>query len=216
MLTELPFEALLFDLDGTLVDSAAVVVGTWRWWAVRHGLELSRILAVSHGRPTIETMREVALHLATDDEAREFLEREVEDIEGLKPVPGAFELLRSLTPDRWGVVTSCSRNLAEVRLRACGLPVPDVLVTADQVTYGKPHPEPYLAGAGRLGRAPADCVAFEDAPAGIASARAAGMTVIGLATTLSAAELDCELCVRDLRAVSVDGYNGRLALRIEV
>ena len=181
--------AILFDLDGVLVDSTRRVDREWREWAARKGLDGDAIMAIAHGVRTIEVIRRVAPNLDAEAETREIEEHETNDQEGVVVMPGAVELVRSIPDGRWGVVTSGTRDLASTRLRYCGLPVPKVLVTADDVTHGKPHPEPYLKGAEWLGFAPAECVVFEDAPAGIQSAREAGMKVIGMASTYGADRL---------------------------
>jgi len=171
------------------VDSTRRVDREWREWAARKGLDGDAIMAIAHGVRTIEVIRRVAPNLDAEAETREIEEHETNDQEGVVVMPGAVELVRSIPDGRWGVVTSGTRDLASTRLRYCGLPVPKVLVTADDVTHGKPHPEPYLKGAEWLGFAPAECVVFEDAPAGIQSAREAGMKVIGMASTYGADRL---------------------------
>src|SRR5437588_202404 len=140
---ELTCTAVLLDMDGTLVDSTECVVRQWRRWAARHGLPLEPILELSHGRPTIETIRIVAPHLATAEEIESFDGAEIEDREGVKAVPGVAQFLAALPQDRWAVVTSASTQLARVRLECAGLPIPAVLVSADDVRRGKPDPEPY-------------------------------------------------------------------------
>lgn len=181
--------ALLFDLDGVLVDSHAVVERASRSWALRHQLDPDMVLRVAHGRRSSDTVKAVAPHLDATVEAAWIDAAELADVEGLTPVPGAGELLATLPPSRWTVVTSCGRALAARRLTAVGLPVPKLIVTSEDVSKGKPAPDGYRLGAERLGLAAAACVAFEDAPAGIAAARDAGARVIGLTTMLSAREL---------------------------
>jgi sugar-phosphatase len=207
-------EAVLFDMDGTLVDSTAAVERQWARWAGRRGVSLEAILAVSHGRPTIETLRLVAPQWATAEEAAALdLAEAHDDHDGLRPVAGARELAAALPAGRWGVVTSAGRNLAVSRLTAAGLPVPPVLVTSDDVSPGKPHPAGYLEAARRLSMRPEWCVVFEDAPVGVLAGVAAGATVIGLTTTFAALE-DCAHCVADLAAVRLveGGPPLRLAL----
>jgi sugar-phosphatase len=189
MLAELSCAALLFDLDGVLVDSAEVVERTWRRWAARHGLDPAEVVHVAHGRRTIETVRLVAPHLAADDEVAALAASESTETDGVYEVHGARELLASLPPDLWAIVTSGIRPVAELRIRHTGLPTPRVLVTADQVRHGKPHPEGYLTAAERLGVDPAQCVVVEDTPPGIEAARAGGMRVIALASTYPAEAL---------------------------
>ena len=157
----------------------------------RKGVDGDAIMAIAHGVRTIEVIRRVAPHLDAEAEASEIENHEADDQAGVVVMPGAAELVRSIPVGRWGVVTSGSRLLATNRLRYCGLPVPKVLVTSDDVTNGKPHPEPYLKGAERLGVSRRqDCLVIEDAPAGIESARAGGMKVLGITSTYAAGCLD--------------------------
>ncbi|HEY7419524.1 MAG TPA: HAD family hydrolase [Ktedonobacteraceae bacterium] len=189
---EISCRAILFDLDGVLVDSTMIVERYWCLWAEQHGFQSEYILANAHGRRSIDTLRAVASHLPLDLEQEAALldKSEIEDIEGLIAVPGAAELLQALPGHSWAVVTSGSRLLATTRLRAVGLPVPQAFITAEQVRLGKPHPEGYLKAATLLGLEPHDCLVIEDAPAGVQAAHAAGCHVIGVTTTFSAAELD--------------------------
>jgi sugar-phosphatase len=175
--------AILFDLDGVLVDSTRAVDREWREWAARKGVNGDAIMAIAHGVRTIEVIRRVAPHLDAEVEAAAIENHEAHDQRGVTVMPGAADLLKVIPDERWGVVTSGSRLLAQNRLRFCGLPVPEVLVTSDDVTNGKPHPEPYLKGAEGLGLNPGECLVIEDAPAGIEAGRAAGMKVIGMAST---------------------------------
>jgi len=181
--------AILFDLDGVLVDSTGAVDREWRDWGRRKGVDGDAIMAIAHGVRTVEVIRSVAPHLNAEIEAAAIESHEAGDQTGVVVMPGALELVKSIPEGRWGVVTSGSRLLAANRLLYCGLPVPEVLVTSDDVTHGKPDPEPYLKGAAGLGVAAAECVVIEDAPAGIAAARAAGMRVIGLASTYKVEKL---------------------------
>ena len=181
--------ALLFDLDGVLIDSTPAVTRVWAQWAVEHGFEPEKTVRDAHGRPSIETIREL-LPYADHEALNTVLERrEIEDLDGVVPLPGAVELLTSLPAERWAIVTSCTRDLARVRIGAAGLPVPLTIITSSDITNGKPHAEPYLKGAQALGFAAAECVAFEDVPAGIRSAKAAGARVIALRTTATESEL---------------------------
>jgi len=180
---ELQCSALLFDLDGVLVDSRAVVERTWRRWAHRHHLDPEPILRIAHGRRVRDSLREVFPSLAVDAEVDWLDAAEMEDVDGLAIVPGAKEFLASVPRDRWAIVTSCGQALAELRLGAAQLPTPKVLVVAEDVKNGKPAPDGYQLGAQRLGYDPRACLVFEDAPAGLAAGRAAGARVIGLTTT---------------------------------
>jgi mannitol-1-/sugar-/sorbitol-6-phosphatase len=178
--------AILFDLDGVLVDSTRAVDREWREWAERKGVDGDAIMAIAHGVRTVEVIRRVAPHLDAEAEANAIENHEASDHRGVTVMPGAIELVRSIPEGKWGVVTSGSRLLAQSRLIYCGLPVPEALVTSDDVTHGKPHPEPYLKGAELLGLPPMECLVIEDAPAGIQSARAAGTKVLGITTTYAA------------------------------
>ena len=182
--------AILFDLDGVLVDSTGAVDREWRAWARRKGIDGDAVMAIAHGVRTLEVIERVAPHLDADAEAAAIENHEAHDQQGVTVMPGAAELVRSIPEGRWAVVTSGSSLLATNRLRHCGLPVPRVLVTADDVAHGKPDPEPYLKGAELLGFDPADCLVVEDAPAGIESARAGGMKVIGITSTYGANALE--------------------------
>ena len=208
--------AILFDLDGVLADSTRAVDREWREWAARKGVDGDSIMAVAHGVRTVEVIKRVAPHLDADAEASEIENHEAQDQQGVVVMPGAIELVRSVPEGRWGVVTSGSRLLATNRLRFCGLPVPEVLVTSDDVAHGKPHPEPYLKGAGRLGFSPADCLVIEDAPAGIESALAAGTKVVGIASTYGVDALQqANAVIRKLGQIQVS-LNGTGKLGVEV
>jgi sugar-phosphatase len=181
--------AILFDLDGVLVDSATCVENTWRRWAERHQLDADHVISVAHGRRTIETVQMLAPHLGATNEAATLAASESQTTDGVFEVPGARELLESLPRHRWAIVTSGIRAVATLRIRHTGLPMPDVLVCADEIERGKPHPEGYLTAARRLGADPASCVVIEDAPAGLAAARAGGMPAIGIEGTYAGAAL---------------------------
>ena len=208
--------AILFDLDGVLVDSTRAVDREWREWAAKKGVDGDAIMAIAHGVRTVEVIRRVAPHLDAAAEAAMIENHEAGDQSGVTVMPGSIDLVRSIPEGRWGVVTSGSRLLATNRLRFCGLSVPEVLVTSDDVTHGKPHPEPYLKGAGRLGFSPADCLVIEDAPAGIQSARAAGTTVIGITSTYGVSALEqANAVIRKLGQIEVT-VNGAGKLGVEV
>src|SRR5512143_1680270 len=157
--------AILFDLDGVLVDSTGSVERHLRLWAEEHKVDVDRLLAVAHGRRTSETIRMVAPHLDSPAEVERIERRESEDASGVKVMPGARELVGSIPDGRWGIVTSGTRHLATTRLKLVGIQIPEALITAENVSNGKPHPEPYLAGARMLGIAPKECIVIEDAPA---------------------------------------------------
>jgi mannitol-1-/sugar-/sorbitol-6-phosphatase len=177
---------VLLDLDGVLVDSLASVNRAWIWWAARHGLDPTPFLE-AHGRTSRDAIAELAPRLDLDVEVAVIDDREATDTAGVVALPGAREMLACDRPH--AIVTSGGRRLALARLKAAGLPVPEVLVTADSVARGKPDPEPYRLAASLLALAPADCIVFEDAPAGVIAGKAAGMRVVALTTTVGAAEL---------------------------
>ena len=182
--------ALLFDLDGVLIDSTPAVSRVWTKWAVEHGFDPHEVVHRAHGRPSLSTIRDYLPNGNHELENCKVEQQEIEDLEGVIALPGTFDLLNALPPDRWTIVTSCTRDLAEVRIRAAGLPIPAKLVTSSDVQNGKPDPEPYVTGASALGFSPRDCVVFEDVPAGIRSGKAAGARVIAFRTTLKDAELE--------------------------
>jgi mannitol-1-/sugar-/sorbitol-6-phosphatase len=180
---------ILFDMDGVLMDSTPSVERVWRTWAVQHGLDPDRVAPLAHGRRSIETIRAVAPELDAEKENVIVEQMEIDDKDGVTALPGAAELVAHLPPERFAIVTSATRPLAVARLGYAGIPVPRHMITADDVIHGKPSPEPFLKGATLLGFAPEDCLVFEDSPAGIASARSAGMKAIALQTTYSADQL---------------------------
>ncbi|KAA3657911.1 MAG: HAD family hydrolase [Chloroflexi bacterium] len=182
-MTQFECQAILFDLDGTLVDSTASVERSWRRWTERVGLDFAYVMAIAHGRPAFESLRIVAPHLSLAEEAAWLEDQEAADAHTVKAIAGAQSLLKSFPDNRWCIVTSGTDRLARARVYHAGLPLPNVLVTADDVTNGKPDPEPYLVGAQRMALSPSACVVLEDSVAGVASAKAAGMRVIAVTTT---------------------------------
>ena len=211
---------ILFDLDGVLVDSARVVVRTWHTWARQRGLDAEPFIAIAHGRRPAETLRLIAPDLDAESEAAELERIEVNDTDGLLEVEGALQLLGTLPEGSWTVVTSGSRALASGRMRHVGLPLPERFVTADDVENGKPHPEAYLKGAEILGTSPETCVVIEDAPAGVRSAKAAGMRVLAVATTHRDQELhEADVVVgalSDIRVLTQAGVEADGAVRVGV
>ena len=211
-MTKITCKGVLFDLDGVLADSTPAVARVWTIWAQRHGFDPEETVRRAHGRPSITTIREL---LTNGDHAAEnaIVERmEIEDLEDVVALPGAAELLRTLPVNRWTIVTSCTRPLALVRLRAAGLPIPEKLITSTDIINGKPHPEPYLKGAALLGVAATDCLVIEDAPAGIRAGKSANAKVLALQTTerdelLRAAGADW--IVKDCASVQVDGTDSK-------
>jgi sugar-phosphatase len=198
--------AILFDMDGVLIDSTPAVERVWRQWAIEHGFDPKEAVSRAHGRPSIATVRDYLPDGDHEAENREIERREIEDIAGIVSWPGARELLKSLPPDRWAIVTSCTRPLAEVRVCAGGLPIPQVFLTSSDVQNGKPHPEPYEKGAAALGFTSSDCIVVEDVPAGVRAGKAAGARVIALRTTVSDAELrqaGADWVLKDCSAIHV-------------
>jgi sugar-phosphatase len=180
------FAAFLFDMDGTVLTSIVASERVWGAWARKHGLDVAAVLKCIHGRRAIETVR--SFDIPDVDEAAEvqwLMAGEIADVEGIDAIEGAAAFLNALPADRWAVVTSAPRALAKVRLAAAGLPLPAVLVSAEDVERGKPAPDCFLLAAERLGYAIEDCLVFEDAPAGIAAAEAAGAKVVVITATHS-------------------------------
>lgn len=208
--------ALLLDMDGTLVNSDAVVERIWRRWAARHGLDGDEVMRVVHGRQGHASMALLLPGRSHEENLAEnarMLAEETADTDGVIPVPGAPEFLGSLRGLPHALVTSADAALAAARMAAAGLPLPDVRVTAESVGASKPDPEGFLQGAAGLGVAPADCIVFEDSGAGIAAGRAAGMRVIGVGPR--AADHAPDAVVRDLTQVRVETLeDGRLRLTV--
>jgi sugar-phosphatase len=200
------FSAFLFDMDGTILTSIKAAERVWGQWAKGHGLDVDAFLPTIHGKRTEETVR--ALALPGVDPVREaaFITRaEIEDVAGIEAIVGAADFLASLPRERWAIVTSAPRLLAEARIAAAGLPMPGVLVAAEDVERGKPAPDPFLLGARKLGVAPAACLVFEDTLAGLQSAQAAGMASIVVTTTHShplETDVTAVLDYEDLRALA--------------
>ncbi|MFZ0215469.1 MAG: HAD-IA family hydrolase [Candidatus Dormiibacterota bacterium] len=193
--------AVLFDLDGTLVDSTTLITRSWTAWAVEQGLTREDFRQVPlHGRPARDIVRDLVPAERVDGALASIIAIELATPGGVVPLPGAVELLRSLPRHRWGIVTSGSDGIARPRLRVLDLEAP-ALVTADDVRHGKPDPEPFLLCAARLGVAPEQCVVVEDAPAGLAAARAAGMRAIAVSTTHERSELVADVIVDRLTSV---------------
>jgi sugar-phosphatase len=187
---EISCRGLLFDLDGVLVDSTPAVARVWTKWAIAHGFDPEEIVRRAHGCPSLATIKDLLPNAADHIAENEVVLRgEIEDTEGIVPLPGVCEFLQSVPQDRWALVTSCARPLAHVRLKAAGIPVPQKMITSDDVRRGKPDPEPYVKGAALLGFSPSECIVFEDAPAGIRAGKAAGARVLALPTTEGENEL---------------------------
>lgn len=178
------YSAFLFDMDGTILNSIAAAERIWGAWALRHGLDVASFLPTIHGARAVDTVARLGLPgLDPEQEAIGITLAEIADVEGIVEVSGAADFLRSLPVDKWAVVTSAPRDLAARRMKAAGIPAPAVLVTAEDVAAGKPHPDGYLLAAGKLGVDARDCLIFEDAPVGIAAGEAAGATVMVVTAT---------------------------------
>lgn len=192
------FEAVLFDNDGTLIDSRGAVLRSWLSWAEDHGIPAERLVGF-HGVPSSSIVAQVAPHLDPTGATADIDARELADTEGVTALPGAVDAVAAVG-ERGAIVTSASRALLTLRLEAAGFTPPEVLVTADDITRGKPDPEPYLTGARRSGADPTRCLVVEDAPAGLRSGRAAGAATVAVTTTSTAEELAplADLVVEDL------------------
>jgi sugar-phosphatase len=208
-------KGILFDMDGILTASIESVERSWTKWAQLRGIDPALARKTSHGRRAIEAVATLRPDLDSEAELKVIENIEAGDNEGLTVLPGVLDLLAALPPDRWTVVTSATERLARIRLADAGIPVPKRLVTADHVTHGKPHPEPFLAAAALLGIAPADCVVFEDSSSGAQAGRTAGCTVV--ATTFSAPieSLDAAHCVvSDLTGIRVERVGDEIVLHL--
>jgi sugar-phosphatase len=198
-------EAILFDIDGTLVDSTPAVERSWRTWAARRGIDVDAILRVCHGRRSEDT---IALFLPVDQRpagVAELEELELADLAAVLALPATQQLLPRIPGNRWAAVTSGSRKLMQARLEAAGLPAPEVLISAEDVSAGKPDPEGYLKAAAALGYDVAQCLVVEDAPAGITAGHAAGARVLAVTTSHDRSELtSADAVVPSLEQCSVD------------
>lgn len=208
-------DAVIFDLDGVLVDSNEVAERHWALWAERRGVPFESLIRAHHGRPTVQTMREFAPHLDVVSEARAKEDAEADDTDGLVAFPGAHRILSVLPADRWAIATSGTRRTAMKRLQHTVLPIPARFITADDVQNGKPDPEPYLKAIQLLGVRAEDCLVFEDAPAGIQAAKAAGAQVIGITSTNTAEALArADLVVDSLDTISIELVDDRIEISI--
>ena len=209
-------DAIIFDLDGVLIDADAVYERHWKQWAERRGVAFDAVLAVHHGRPAVQTVELVAPHLDAVAEAARYNRHLLEDTDmsGVVAYPGALDLLTSLPKDRWAIATSATRDVAMSRLEFLGLPIPAAFVTADDVARGKPAPDPYLLAAERLGWEPSRCLVIEDAPAGITAAKAAGTSVLAVTTTNAFESLgDADAVITGLTTIAVEIAPTRLKAR---
>ena len=203
-------QAVLFDMDGVLIDSTPAVTRVWTQWALEHGFDPADVVASAHGRPSLSTVREYLPHSDSEKENAEVERREMADLDGVVLLPGARELLAALPRDRWTIVTSSTRRLAEVRLRAAGLPIPKAFITATDIVHGKPDPEPYSKAAQLLNLPANGCLVIEDVPAGIRSGKDAGARVIGLTTTISSealAQAGSDWIAENCSAIAVNDFS---------
>ncbi|WP_119943146.1 HAD-IA family hydrolase [Neorhizobium sp. NCHU2750] len=209
------YAAFLFDMDGTILSSTAAAERVWGRWAESMGLEVEGFLRIMHGRRGIDTITDLNLPgVDPQVEAEKVLRGEIDDLEGVVPLKGAAEFLRSLPDGRWTIVTSSPLELAKARLAAAGIPIPKFIVSAEDVTVGKPDPQGYRLGAERLGVDPKDVLVFEDVPAGIAAGQAAGAEVMVITTTHSHPVEGGQYRMRDYGAVAAGvSVEGRLSVR---
>lgn len=217
MTIELQVRGLLFDMDGVLMSSIGSVERSWQRYAVSRGLDPEQAIHLAHGRRAIETVRALRPDLNDATELRYIEDLEVEDNEGLVVLPGVKELLAALPEGSWAVVTSATERLARSRMAHAGIMIPKHFVTAETVKQGKPHPEPYRHGAALLGATPADCLVVEDAPAGVASGKAAGCPVLAVLTTYPPESLtDANWRIPTLAGVRANSdSSGRIHLRLD-
>ncbi len=214
-------DAILFDLDGVLIDSTPAVARVWTRWAKAHDFDPVEVVRSAHGRPSISTIREYLPNAAHEKENAMVERAELEDLEDVVAFAGVRQLLNSLPRDRWTIVTSGTRRLAEARLGAAALPLPSRFVTATDVEKGKPDPEPYLKAAALLGFPPSECVVVEDAPSGVRAGKAAGARVIAVPTTAQEEELreaGAEWMVEAVSSISLlsPEADGRLQLSLSL
>ncbi|WP_448223360.1 HAD-IA family hydrolase [Gordonia iterans] len=197
-------DAILFDIDGTLVDSTPAVVRTWEAFADARSLDVEEILRISHGRRTEDTLADLLPASEVPDAAAQLEALELDDLGDVVALPAAHAVLSRLPADRWAAVTSGSQRLMRARLHAAGLPVPSVLIAAEDVEHGKPDPQGYRAAAAALGVDPDRCLVVEDAPAGIEAGRASGAAVLAVATSHDRSALsEADAVVEDMRALAV-------------
>jgi sugar-phosphatase len=202
-------KGVLFDMDGILISSLGSVERSWTTWGHARGLDVATVIHTAHGCRAIETIRKLRPDLDDEAELKYIEDLEVADNEGLAVLPGVLDLLAALPANRWTVVTSATERLARVRLADGGIPVPERIITADHVTSGKPHPEPYLKGAEILGLPTSECVVFEDSASGTKAGRAAGCTVIGTTFSHKVEELTAaHYLVSDVTGITVEVLPG--------
>ncbi|MFB9947271.1 HAD-IA family hydrolase [Rhizobium puerariae] len=216
LLPQNAYSAFLFDMDGTILNSIAAAERVWGRWAAAQGLDVEAFLPTMHGKRGVDTI--TALNLPGVDplvEAEKILRGEIEDVEGVVPIPGAVEFLSALPPERWAIVTSSPIDLAKRRLRAAGIPEPRHMVTAEDVTIGKPNPQGYILGSERLGARPSEVLVFEDVLAGIQAGEAAGADVVVITATHShEIETGHPRIPGYLDVIPHVGEDGRLSVRL--
>ena len=213
-LAELEFDAVIFDMDGTLIDSTPAVLRAWTTWAIEHGVT-AEDLAGHHGMPSAGVIRLLLPEHRHEAAIERINELELDDVHDIVVLPGAVDALDALSSVRNAIATSCTMPLAKARIAAAELTPPSVLVTADQVAHGKPAPDPFLLAAERLGVSPERCLVVEDAPAGLAAAKAAGCYRLAVITTTPESELEADGIVRNLGDVEfVPTESGTITVRL--
>lgn len=208
-----PFDAFLFDMDGTILTSIPAVIRAWTAWANRVGVDVDAVMHYLHGRPARDTISHFAP--AGTDVAEEVAwldAREFEDLDGIAPIPGAIDLLNRLPRNRWAVVTSANRALATVRIKAAGLPLPDLLISSDDVTHGKPNPEGFAKAARLLGFASENCLVFEDTIAGLEAGTGSGAQVMRIAGVADAMPEMIAPWITDYTSLQIDVLSDGLAI----
>lgn len=208
-------KGLLFDMDGVLISSIASATRCWKRWAKLYNVPNADDFVLPHGRPARDIVIMLRPDIDPDEGLRVIEDMEIEDVGDIEVLPGVRELLASLPPDRWTVVTSCTRRLLEARLRAAGLPEPPKLVSADDISRGKPDPEPYIRGAEALGLKPEDCIVVEDAVSGVESGIGAGCRVLAVLSSTPRTELKAATWIaRSLAVVKVTADADGLQVKI--
>ncbi len=208
-------QALLFDLDGTLIDSTDRIDRLWRWWAERHSIPFEQLEGKFHGRPSVESFRLIDPSLPIEQEVEELEAEEIGDMHDVRLIPGARELLARLDASQWAIVTSGSPRVAHARIQHVGLPMPRVFITAAEIQHGKPAPDGYLLAARRLGLRPQDCLVVEDSPVGVEAGKAAGMRVVAIAYSHPAEELrGAHALVTGLSDLQVEADDHRVVVRL--
>ncbi len=208
------FAAILFDMDGTLINSIAVAERVWGAWARRHGLDVATFLPTIHGRRVPETIAATGIEgIDIEREAAGITAAELEDVEGIVPIAGAVDFLASVPADKQALVTSAPRALALRRLAAAGVPAPRTIVAGEDVARGKPAPDPYLLAARRLGVDARECLVVEDIQAGITAAEAAGASVLVITATHHDKFTGSHVQREDYASLTLSVENGRLRIR---